>query len=87
MREFGKELVVEGFVGCFGEVGVAFGAGEFGGVFVGFFDEFFYFGAGGVVVEEFVVAFFDAWVGVEGWSVRREGGVGRWLLGEGLGLV
>ena len=56
-------MLVEGFVGGFGEVGVAFCAGEFGGVFVGFFDEFFYFGAGGVVVEEFVVAFFDAWMG------------------------
>ena len=82
-------MVVEGFVGGFGEVGVAFGAGEFGGVFVGLFDEFFYFGAGGVVVEEFVVAFFDAWVGV-GWLVRSEEWVGSWLLvargGVGFGL-
>ena len=57
-------MVVEGFVGGFCEVGIAFGAGEFGGVFVGFFDEFFYFGPGGVVVEEFVVGFFDACGGV-----------------------
>ena len=77
MGEFGEELVVEGFVGGFCEVGVAFGAGEFGGVFVGFFDEFFYFGAGSVVVEEFVVAFFDAWVGVvsgDGWGRLGVGG-------------
>ena len=40
-------------------------------VFVGFFDEFFYFGAGGVVVEEFVVAVFDAWV----WVVSGDCGV------------
>ena len=71
-------MIVEGFVGGFGDVGVAFGAGEFGGVFVGFFDEFFYFGAGGVVVEEFVVTFFNAWV-----VVSAEGGVGWELVAGG----
>lgn len=60
LGEFGEELLVEGFVGGTGEVGFAFGARELGGVFVGFLDEFLNAGAGGVVVEEFVVAFFDA---------------------------
>lgn len=78
-------MVVEGFVGGFGEVGVAFGAGEFGGVFVGLFDEFFYFGAGGVVVEEFVVAFFDAF---GGWVVSEGGGEsGSWEWKSGGVLV
>ena len=63
-------MVVEGFVGGFCEVGIAFCAGEFGGVFVGFFDELFYFGAGGVIVEEFVVALFDTW---DEWLVRMAG--------------
>jgi len=53
-------LFVEGLVGRARELGFALRAGEFGRVFVGFFDEFFYARAGGVVVEEFVVAFFDA---------------------------
>ena len=45
-------------------LGLAFRAREFCGIFVGFLDEFFDAGAGGVVVEEFVVAFFDAVVDV-----------------------
>ena len=61
MGEFGEELFVEGFVGGASEFGFALCAGEFGGVFVRFFDELFDAGAGGVVVEEFVVAFFYAW--------------------------
>ncbi len=61
MGEFGEELFVEGFVGGAGEVRFAFGAWEFGRVFVGLFDEFFDPGAGSVVVEEFVVALFYAW--------------------------
>lgn len=60
LGEFGKELLVEGFVGGASEVGFAFGPGELGGVFVGLFDEFLDAGAGGVVVEEFVVALFYA---------------------------
>lgn len=65
LREFGKELFIESFVGAAGEFGFALCAGELGGVFVGLFDEFFDTGAGGVVVEEFVVAFFNTW----GWEV------------------
>jgi len=61
LGQLGEELVVEGLVGGFGEVGFALCARQLGGVFVGFFDEFFHAGAGGVVVEELVVAFFDAW--------------------------
>lgn len=60
LGQFGEELFVEGFVGGAGEFRVAFGPGQFGGVFVGFFDEFFDAGARGVVVEEFVIAFFYA---------------------------
>lgn len=60
MGEFGEELFVQGFVGGSGEFGFALCAGELGGVFVWFFDELFDAGAGGVVVEEFVVAFFNA---------------------------
>ena len=62
MREFGEELFVEGFVGGLGEFGFALGAGEFGRVLVGFFDEAFDAGTGGVVVEKFVIAFLDAWL-------------------------
>lgn len=69
MGQFGEELVVEGFVGGAGGFGFAFGAGEFCWVFVGFFDEFFHSGSGGVVVEEFVVAFFYAC------GCQREGGL------------
>ncbi len=60
LREFGEELLVEGFVGGAREVGFAFGAGELRGVLVGFLDQFLDAGPGGVVVEEFVVAFLDA---------------------------
>ena len=60
LRELGEELFVECLVGAAREFGFAFGAGELRGVLVGFFDEFFHFGARGVVVEEFVVAFFNA---------------------------
>ena len=56
--EFLEQLLVEAFVGGAGGFGFAFGAGEFGGVLVGFFGEFFHSGSRGVVVEEFVVAFF-----------------------------
>jgi len=60
LGQFAEELLVERFVGRARELGFALRAGEFGGVFVGFFDEFLDAGAGGVVVEEFVVAFLDA---------------------------
>lgn len=60
MGQFREELVVEGFVGGAGEFGFALGAGEFGWVFVWFFYQFFYAGAGGVVVEQFMVALFYA---------------------------
>ena len=61
LRQFGEELLIERFVGRAGEFGVALGAGELGRVFVGLFDEFLDAGAGRVVVEEFVVAFFYAY--------------------------
>lgn len=80
LREFGEELFVEGFVGGLGEFGFALGTGEFGGVLVGLFDKPFDAGAGGVVVEEFVVALFDAWLvgrarvsGVVGKRGKRRG--------------
>lgn len=88
LGQFGEELLIEGLVGGFGEVGFAFGAGEFGWVFVGFLDEFFDFGAGGVVVEEFVVALFDAWdcSVLVAWLTLSwgEGEVGNegWIIGE-----
>lgn len=62
LGQFGKQLVVEGFVGGFGHVGFLLGARELGDVLVGFFHQLFHFGARGVVVEEFVVALFDAFV-------------------------
>lgn len=62
-------MLVEGFVGGACEVGFPLRAGKLGGVFVGFLDQFFDAGAGGVVVEEFVVAFFYAYEG------KSEGGV------------
>ena len=66
LGQFGEELFVEGFVGGAGEFGFALGARQLGGVFVGLFDELLDAGAGGVVVEEFVVAFFYACVGGRG---------------------
>ena len=71
LGQLGEELLVEGFVGGAGEFGFALGARELGGVFVGFFDEFLDACAGGVVVEEFVVAFFYA-CGREGEGEVRE---------------
>lgn len=77
LRQFGEELLVECFVGGAGEIGFAFCARKFRGVLVGFFHELFDAGAGGVVIEELVVAFFDACrqypvlVGEEAW---RSGG-------------
>lgn len=60
MGEFGEELFVQGFVGGAGEFGFALCAGQLGGVFVGFFNELFDAGASSVIVEEFVVTFFNA---------------------------
>ena len=62
LGQFRKELLVEGFVGGFGKIGFTLGAREFGGILVRLFDEFLYFGAGGVIIEEFMVAFFNACV-------------------------
>lgn len=60
MGQFGEELLVEGLVGGAGEFGFTLCARELRRVFVGFFDELLDAGTGGVVVEEFVVAFFYA---------------------------
>ena len=62
LGQFGEELLVEGFIGGFGEFGFSLGAGQFGWVLVGFFDQLFHPRACRVVVEEFMVAFFDAYV-------------------------
>ena len=62
LRQFREELVVEGFVGGAGELGFALGAGKFAWVFVWFFHQFFYAGASRVVVEQFVVTFFYAYL-------------------------
>lgn len=67
LREFVKQLFVQGFVSGACQFRVALGAGELGGVFVRFFGEFFDAGSGGVVVEEFVIAFFYAC-----WRATRE---------------
>lgn len=60
LREFGEELLVECFVSGFGKIGLALGAGQLRGIFVGLFHELLHFGPRGVVVEEFVVTLFDA---------------------------
>ena len=60
MGQFGEELLVEGFVCGAGEFRFPLCARELGSVFVGLFYEFLDACAGGVVVEEFVIAFFDA---------------------------
>lgn len=60
LGQFGEELLVEGFVGGAGEVGLALGAGQLRRILVRFLDELLDPGAGGVVVQEFVVAFLDA---------------------------
>ena len=64
LRKFVEELLVEIFVGFLGHVGVLLGAWEFGGVFVGFFDEFSNFGTHRIVIEKLVIAFLDAFVDV-----------------------
>lgn len=72
-------MLVESLVGGSCEVGFAFCPGEFRRIFVGFFDEFFYLGARGVVVKELVVAFFDAFE-------RGGGGVNLgWGIDDGKG--
>ena len=87
LGQFGEELLVEGFVGGAGEFGFALRARQLGGVFVGLFDQLLDAGAGGVVVEEFVVAFFYACGGgrgkVRGLS-RRECGQRRGRGTEGV---
>lgn len=60
LGQFREELLVEGLVGGAREVGLALGAGQFRRVLVRFLDELLDAGPGGVVVEEFVVAFLDA---------------------------
>ena len=55
-------MLVDLFVGDSGHLGVLFGAGQLGGVLVGLFDEFLDACAHGVVIEEFMVAFFNAYV-------------------------
>ena len=73
LRQFGEELLVQGFVGGAGEFGFTLRARELGGVFVGLFDEFLDACARGVVVEEFVVAFFYACRGRLGDWARDRG--------------
>ena len=58
-------MLVERLVGGSGELGFTLGAREFGRVFVRFFDELFDTRPRGIVVEQFVVAFFDACMNVE----------------------
>lgn len=69
LGQFVEELIVERFVGGACLFGFAFGAGEFGGVFVGFFDQFLHPRPCGIVVEEFVVAFFYAYGKEGGWGL------------------
>lgn len=51
LGQFGEELLVECLVGGTGEFGFALGAGEFGRVFVRFFDQLFDARSRSVVVE------------------------------------
>lgn len=60
LRQFGEELLVQLLVGRFRDLGFALGARELGWVLVWFLDEFLHAGPRGVVVEEFVIALFDA---------------------------
>lgn len=60
LRQLREELLVESFVGGAGEIGFPFRAGKFRGVLVGFLHQLLDAGTGGVVIEELVVAFFDA---------------------------
>ena len=55
-------MFVELLVGLFGDVSLALCPRQFRDVFVRFLDEFLDFGAHAVEVEEFVVAFLDAFV-------------------------
>lgn len=81
LGEFGEELVVQLLVGLLGHFGFPLCAGQLGCVFVGFLDELLHLGAHGVVVEEFVVAFLDAFVyvgevGAEAGDGVEDGGSG-----------
>ena len=61
LGQFREELFVELVIGGACHFCFLFCAGQFGNVLVGLFGEAFHLGADAVVVEEFVVAFLDAW--------------------------
>ena len=60
LRQFRKELFVQGLVGGFGKVGFPLCAGQLRGVFVGLFHQLLHLGTCGVVVEELVIPFLNA---------------------------
>jgi hypothetical protein len=83
LGEFGEELFVELLVGLLCHFGLSLCARQFGHVLVGLFYQLLDLGADGVVVEELVVAFLDAFVDVgevgaeagDGFEDSRSGGL------------
>lgn len=57
-------MLVELFVSLLRDLSFSLGAGQFGNILVGFFDEFFDSRTNGIIVEELIVALFDALVNV-----------------------